>query len=149
MRAVLQRVLNASVEVDGAPVASIGRGLLVLAGLHESDTDTDMEFIAGKILGARIFNDAGGVMNLSVAETGGEVLLVSQFTLYGDLRKGKRPSYSSAMKPDTAREAFARFVELFRSMHEKTCAGVFGADMKVSLVNDGPVTILVDSSRQF
>jgi D-aminoacyl-tRNA deacylase len=149
MRAVLQRVLSAAVEVDGAPVASIGRGLLVLAGLHESDTDQDMEFIAGKILGARIFNDAGGVMNLSVAETDGEVLLVSQFTLYGDLRKGKRPSYSSAMKPEAAREAFARFAGLLKNMHAKTQTGVFGADMKVTLVNDGPVTILVDSSRLF
>jgi D-aminoacyl-tRNA deacylase len=149
MRAVLQRVLNATVEVDGAPVASIGRGLLVLAGLHESDTDQDMEFIAGKILGARVFNDADGVMNLSVADTDGEVLLVSQFTLYGDLRKGKRPSYSSAMKPETAREAFGRFVRLCTRMHAKTQAGVFGADMKVTLVNDGPVTILVDSSRLF
>jgi len=149
MRAVLQRVQSASVEVDGAPVASIGRGLLVLAGLHESDTDRDMEFIAGKIYGARIFNDAEGVMNLSVTETGGEVLLVSQFTLYGDLRKGKRPSYSSAMKPDAARGAFERFVVLCKAIHAKTRAGVFGADMKVTLVNDGPVTILVDSSRLF
>ena len=112
MRAVLQRVLHASVEVDGTAVASIGKGLMVLAGLHESDTERDMEYIAGKILGARIFNDAGGVMNLSVGETGGEILLVSQFTLYGDIRKGKRPSYSSAMKPDAARDAFSRFVEL-------------------------------------
>lgn len=149
MRAVLQRVLNASVEVDGAVVSSIGKGLMVLVGLHESDTERDMEYIAGKILGARIFNDSGGVMNLSVSETGGEVLLVSQFTLYGDIRKGKRPSYSSAMKPDTAREAFSRFVDLFTSMHPATRAGVFGADMKVSLINDGPVTILVDSGKIF
>lgn len=149
MRAVLQRVLSASVEVDGTVVASIGKGLMVLAGLHESDTDRDMDYIAGKIIGARIFDDAAGVMNLSVAETGGEVLLVSQFTLYGDLRKGKRPSYSSAMKPEPAREAFSRFVSKCTSLHPATRAGIFQADMKVSLVNDGPVTILVDSGRQF
>lgn len=149
MRAVLQRVLHASVEVDGTAVAAIGKGLMVLAGLHESDTERDMEYIAGKILGARIFNDAGGVMNLSVGETGGEILLVSQFTLYGDIRKGKRPSYSSAMKPDEARDAFSRFVTLCTTLHPATRAGIFGADMKVSLVNDGPVTILVDSGRLF
>ncbi len=149
MRVVIQRVLQASVQVDGETVASIGRGLLVLAGLHESDTAGDMEYITGKILGVRIFNDAGGVMNLSVTDTGGEILLVSQFTLYGDARKGKRPSYSSAMKPEAAREAFKVFVEQCRSRHEKTKAGIFGADMKVSLVNDGPVTILIDSRGAF
>jgi D-aminoacyl-tRNA deacylase len=149
MRVVIQRVLRASVEVDGETVASIGRGLLVLAGLHESDTARDMEYITAKLLGVRIFNDADGVMNLSVADTGGEVLLVSQFTLYGDARRGKRPSYSSAMKPEAAREAFASFVGQCRSLHEKTKAGVFGADMKVSLINDGPVTILIDSSGVF
>jgi len=149
MRAVIQRVLQASVLVEGETVASIGRGLLVLAGLHESDTVRDMEYIIGKLVGVRIFNDAAGVMNLSVADTGGEILLVSQFTLYGDARRGKRPSYSSAMKPDTARDAFTAFIELCRARHEKTRAGVFGADMKVSLVNDGPVTILLDSARTF
>ncbi len=149
MRAVIQRALQASVQVDGETVASIGRGILVLAGLHESDTREDMEYILNKMLGVRIFNDAGGVMNLSVADTAGEILLVSQFTLYGDARRGKRPSYSSAMKPDVAREIFNEFIELCRSRHEKTKAGVFGADMKVSLVNDGPVTILLDSGRAF
>ncbi|OHD66654.1 MAG: D-tyrosyl-tRNA(Tyr) deacylase [Spirochaetes bacterium RBG_13_51_14] len=149
MRAVIQRVLQASVQVDENPVASIGRGLLILAGFHESDTGNDMEYVAGKILGVRIFDDADGVMNLSVADTGDEILLVPQFTLYGDARKGKRPSYSSAMESDAARAAFAAFFDLCRSMHEKTKAGVFGADMKVSLINDGPVTILIDSSRLF
>ena len=149
MRAVIQRVLEASVQVNGNTAASIGRGILVLAGLHESDTDADMEYIINKILGARIFNDADGVMNLSVADTGGEILLISQFTLYGDMRRGKRPSYSSAMNPDRAREVFAAFVDRCRDHHEKTKTGVFGADMKVSLVNDGPVTILIDSSKLF
>ncbi|TFH42539.1 MAG: D-tyrosyl-tRNA(Tyr) deacylase, partial [Chrysiogenales bacterium] len=119
------------------------------SGLGEEDTRQDMERVTNKILGARIFNDNEGVMNLSVADIGGEVLLVSQFTLYGDLRKGMRPSYSSAMRPDKARAAFGEFVELFRERHPKTMAGVFGADMKVSLVNDGPVTILIDSGRLF
>ncbi len=149
MRAVIQRVLQASVQVDGETVASIGRGLLVLAGLHESDTGQDMDYIIGKVLGVRIFNDAGGVMNLSVADTGGEILLVSQFTLYGDARKGKRPSYSNAMKPEMAREAFDAFVARCRALHERTKSGMFGADMKVSLVNDGPVTTLIDSTRAF
>ncbi|OHD71245.1 MAG: D-tyrosyl-tRNA(Tyr) deacylase [Spirochaetes bacterium RBG_16_49_21] len=149
MRAVIQRVMEASVTVSGKSVASIGRGILVLAGFHESDTDEDREYVINKILGARIFNDAAGIMNLSVTDTGGEILLVPQFTLYGDLRKGKRPSYSAAMKPDSAREAFDSFVDRCRSRYAKTRAGVFGADMKVSLVNSGPVTILLDSSRIF
>ncbi len=149
MRAVIQRVLRASVEVEGKTVASIDRGILVLAGLHESDTEQDMDYIIGKLLGVRIFNDPGGVMNLSVADTGGEILLVSQFTLYGDARKGKRPSYSSAMKPEMARDAFHAFVARCRALHVRTKSGIFGADMKVSLVNDGPVTILIDSARAF
>jgi D-tyrosyl-tRNA(Tyr) deacylase len=149
MRAVIQRVREASVQVDGNTVSSIGRGILVFAGLHETDTGPEMEYVIAKILGARIFNDENGVMNRSVADIGGEVLLISQFTLYGDIRRGKRPSYSSAMSPDRAREAFASFVERCRAQHDKTKAGIFGADMKVSLVNDGPVTILIDSSKLF
>jgi D-aminoacyl-tRNA deacylase len=147
MRAVIQRVIEASVLVDGETVASIKEGLLVLAGLHESDTDEDLEFIINKILGARIFDDAGGVMNLSVADIRGEVLLVSQFTLYGDLRRGKRPSYSHAMKPEFAREVFKTFADRCSALHEKTKTGIFGAEMKVSLVNSGPVTILLDSGK--
>jgi len=149
MRAVIQRVLEASVQVDGNTVSSIGPGILVLAGLHETDTEPDMEYVINKILGARIFNDEDGIMNRSVTDIGGEVLLISQFTLYGDIRRGKRPSYSSAMNPDRAREAFASFVDRCSAQHKKTKAGIFGADMKVSLVNDGPVTIMVDSSKLF
>ncbi|MBN1496345.1 MAG: D-tyrosyl-tRNA(Tyr) deacylase [Spirochaetes bacterium] len=149
MRAVIQRVREASVSVDGDEVASIGRGILVFAGLHESDTEKDLEYILGKIIGARIFDDNAGVMNLSVTDTGGEILLVSQFTLYGDLRRGKRPSYSAAMDPEKARDIFNGFVDRCRSLHERTQSGVFGADMKVSLVNDGPVTILLDSAKMF
>jgi D-tyrosyl-tRNA(Tyr) deacylase len=149
MRAVIQRVLQASVTVDGKSVASIEEGMLVLAGFHEADTDQDMEYVIRKILGVRIFNDAAGVMNLSVEETGGGILLVPQFTLYGDLRKGKRPSYSAAMRPERAVVAFDDFADRCRSRHAKTEAGVFGADMKVALVNSGPVTILLDSSKVF
>jgi D-tyrosyl-tRNA(Tyr) deacylase len=146
MRAVVQRVLEASVQIDGTTVASIGEGILVLAGLHESDTGHDIDYIINKILGARIFDDAHGVMNRSVTDAGGEILLVSQFTLYGDLSRGKRPSYSRAMKPETARDVFNTFVDRCRSRYEKTKSGIFGADMKVYLVNSGPVTILIDSS---
>jgi D-tyrosyl-tRNA(Tyr) deacylase len=149
MRAVIQRVREASVEVAGAPVASINEGILVFVGYHETDDDRDIEYVINKIIGARIFNDAKGVMNLSVADINGSILLVSQFTLYGDLRKGRRPSYSAAMKPEAARETFKTFVERCRSRHEKTETGVFGADMKVSLVNSGPVTILIDSGGLF
>lgn len=149
MRAVIQRVREASVRVGGKEVASIGSGILVLAGLHAADAGQDMEYILNKILGARIFDDADGVMNRSVADTGGEVLLISQFTLYGDMRKGKRPSYSAAMDPGKARDVFSAFVDRCRSLHAKTKSGVFGADMSVSLVNDGPVTILLDSGKLF
>lgn len=149
MRAVIQRVLEVSVRVDGELIASIGRGICVLAGLHDSDTVQDQDYILNKILGARIFDDANGVMNLSVADTGGEILLISQFTLFGDMRRGKRPSYSAAMNPEKARDVFKEFVERCRTLHAGTKSGVFGADMKVSLVNDGPVTILLDSGKLF
>jgi D-tyrosyl-tRNA(Tyr) deacylase len=149
MRAVIQRVREASIRIDGETVASIGAGLLVLAGLHETDADQDLDYVLNKITGARIFDDAAGVMNLSVGDVGGQILLISQFTLYGDLRRGKRPSYSSAMNPERARTVFDDFILRCRSMHAKTKAGVFGADMKVSLINDGPVTILLDSGKLF
>ncbi len=147
MRAVVQRVSRAEVITGGATVASIGAGLLVLAGLHEADTHSDLDFVINKILGVRIFNDSGGIMNLSVSDIRGEVLLVPQFTLYGDVRRGKRPSYSDAMKPDDARLMFDDFVSRFRALHENTGAGIFGADMEVALVNDGPVTIIIDSDH--
>jgi D-aminoacyl-tRNA deacylase len=149
VRAVIQRVREASIRIDGETVASIGAGLLVLAGLHETDTDQDLDYVLNKITGARIFDDAAGVMNLSVGDVGGHILLISQFTLYGDIRRGKRPSYSSAMNPERASEVFNEFIRRCRSMHQKTEAGIFGADMKVSLINDGPVTILLDSSKLF
>jgi len=149
MRAVLQRVLRASIAVEGVPAATIGRGLLVLAGLRESDTDEDLEYIMAKMTGARIFDDDRGVMNRSIEEMGGEILVVPQFTLYGDLRRGRRPSYSDAMKPERARTVFATFMERLKDRYPSVKSGVFGAHMEVSLVNDGPVTILLDSERRF
>jgi len=149
MRAVVQRVERASVEVDGNPVSSIGAGLLALVGFHRDDTNDDCEYIINKILNLRIFEDAGNVMNLSLLECGRELLVVSQFTLYGDARKGRRPSYSSAMPPGAASEFYQKFFELFKSSYDRTQSGTFGADMKVSLVNSGPVTIMLDSSGLF
>lgn len=149
MRAVVQRVLEVGVECNGSTAASIGRGMLVLVGFHRDDSDADCEYIAGKLLGLRIFDDDSGVMNLSLSETGGCLLLVSQFTLYGDARKGRRPSYSEAMAPAVAREMFDRFVAHCRTLHPVVQHGVFGAEMMVSLVNWGPVTILLDSARLF
>ena len=147
MRAVVQRVSSATVRTGGETVASIGTGLLVLAGLHADDTPSDLDYMTNKILGLRIFNDEQGTMNLSVTDIQGEVLLVSQFTLYGDARRGKRPSYSSAMKPDLARPLFEHFVTRFIALHDKTRAGIFGADMEISLVNSGPVTIIIESEH--
>ncbi|HPI15046.1 MAG: D-aminoacyl-tRNA deacylase [Spirochaetota bacterium] len=149
MRAVVQRVLKAGVECDGSAVASIDRGMLALVGFHRDDTDADSEYITGKLLGLRIFDDAAGVMNLNLSEAGGGLLLVSQFTLYGDARKGRRPSYSEAMAPGPAREMFDRFTARCRELHPVVERGLFGAEMMVSLVNWGPVTILLDSARLF
>lgn len=149
MRAVVQRVANASVAVDGQEAARIGRGVLALIGIAGGDTREDMEYIANKCLGLRVFDDEGGVMNLSVQDVGGEVLLVSQFTLYGDARKGRRPSYISAAPPDEAREMFSQCVDVFKHKYGKVQTGVFQAMMDVSLVNDGPVTILLDSKKNF
>ncbi len=149
MRSVVQRVSGASVEVRGVRRASIGAGIVALIGIGKDDSPDDMEYIASKILGLRIFDDENGVMNLSVADTGGEVLLVSQFTLFGDARKGRRPSYSGAMPPEMAILQFDRFVGLFRGKYERVQTGEFGAHMMLDLVNDGPVTILLDSGRIF
>jgi len=149
MRAVLQRVSRASVAVGGKTVSSIGKGMLVLVGFHRDDAESDMEYIARKILSARIFDDVNGVMNLSVGDVSGEILLVSQFTLYGDARKGKRPSYSDAMAPDAAIEFYKLFTDKCRAEYGKVESGVFGAMMDVSLVNSGPVTILLDSAKIF
>ncbi len=149
MRAVVQRVKNASVTVEGNIISSIGVGLLVLIGLSKDDTRRDMEYIADKCLNLRVFEDAEDVMNLSLEDIGGELLLVSQFTLYGDARKGRRPSYMHAAPPDVARDMFAECVEVFRQRWEKIQTGQFQAMMDVALINDGPVTILLDSKKEF
>lgn len=146
MRVIVQRVSAASVVVDGGIVGQIAGGLLVLAGFEESDGDADIAWMAGKIVRLRLFADHDGVMNRSVQETGGEILAVSQFTLYASLRKGNRPSWSRAARGDISQPLFRRFVDkLAAELGRPVATGVFGADMQVSLVNDGPVTLSIDS----
>jgi D-tyrosyl-tRNA(Tyr) deacylase len=146
MRAIVQRVRAAAVAVDGRTVGEIGSGLLVLAGFEASDGPADLEWMAGKIVRTRIFADVNGVMNRSVAEAGGEILAVSQFTLYASLRKGNRPSWSRAARGDVSRPLFEQFVaRLQLELGKPVPTGIFGADMQVSLVNDGPVTLAIDS----
>lgn len=149
MRAVVQRVDRASVTVDNACVGSAKRGLMVLLGVAEGDTDKDLAYMADKITGLRIFEDEAGKMNLSVKDIGGEILLVSQFTLCGDCRKGKRPSFDKAAKPDVANAYYERLVEMCRAQGIHVETGVFRAHMLVELVNNGPVTILLDSAKLF
>ncbi|MGC8550616.1 MAG: D-aminoacyl-tRNA deacylase [Acidobacteriaceae bacterium] len=149
MRAVVQRVSSASVAVGGRVVGEIGPGLLVLLGVSRNDTRADAEYLAEKVAGLRIFEDAAGKMNQSVAEIGGAVLVVSQFTLYGDVRWGKRPSFDDAARPEEARELYEDFVALIRQRGLRCETGEFRAMMSVSLVNEGPVTILLESSKLF
>ena len=146
MRALLQRVSSASVTVDGQIVGQIGRGLLVLLGIHKDDTASDGERIAKKILQARIFEDDAGKMNLCVSDIKGELLIISQFTLYGDLSKGTRPSFSDSMPGEAARAFYADWVTKLRAQCPlKIEEGRFAATMQVSLVNEGPVTLMLDS----
>ncbi len=146
MRVVLQRVSQASVTVEGRVTGAIGRGLLVFAGAAADDTAEDREWLARKVVHLRVFEDDGGVMNRSVADVAGDLLAVSQFTLYASTRKGNRPSWSGAAPPDVARPMFDAFVaELARELGRPVPAGVFGADMQGALVNDRPVTIAIDS----
>ena len=149
MRSVVQRVSRASVEVDGRIVGEIGAGLLVLLGVSKTDTEADAAYLAAKIAGLRIFADGEGKMNRNVADIAGAVLAVSQFTLYGDVRRGKRPSFDAAACPERARELYDSFVAQVRQLGLRCETGVFQATMSVALVNDGPVTILLDSSRLF
>lgn len=146
MRAIIQRVLNASVTVDEKVTGSIGHGLMILLGIEDADTDEDVLKLTTKITNLRIFNDAEGFMNLSVKDAGGELLLVSQFTLFADTKKGNRPSYIRASKPDVAIPMYEKAIASFAAALGKSIkTGIFGADMKVSLVNDGPVTIFIDT----
>lgn len=149
MRAVVQRVQRASVEVAGQVVANIGQGLLVFLGVGEGDTSEDSRYLANKIAHLRIFSDGDGKMNLNVKEAGGSILAVSQFTLYGDCRRGRRPSFSSAAPPELADELYQQFVEDLRAEGLLVETGVFQAHMEVSLVNDGPVTMLLSSGGEF
>jgi D-tyrosyl-tRNA(Tyr) deacylase len=149
MRAVIQRVSRAQVSVGNDIVGKIGPGLLVLLGVAKSDAKQDTEYLAAKILGLRIFEDEHGKMNLSLIETRGSVLAVSQFTLYGDVRKGRRPSFDEAAPPDVARELYEHFVSQIREQGVVCETGKFQAMMQVELINEGPVTILLDSKREF
>lgn len=148
MRAVVQRVLNASVAIGGTVKGEIGKGYLVLLGIEENDTEKDFDYIAEKLLGLRVFEDEAGKMNRSVLDAGGSILLVSQFTLYGDARKGRRPSFIRAARPEKAIPLYEAMIARLRAALPVE-TGEFGADMQVSLVNDGPVTILLDSERTF
>lgn len=149
MRAVLQRVSRAEVTVDGEQVASIGKGYLVLLGVTHSDGESDARYIADKIASLRLFEDEAGKINLGITDIGGEVLLVSQFTLYADCRKGRRPSFTDAAPPEMADRLYQRVAEMLRDAGLPVQTGVFGAHMQVALVNDGPVTILLDSEKRF
>jgi len=149
MRSVIQRVSHAGITINGMLKSSIGPGLLVLIGIEESDGPGDIEWLSKKIVHLRIFDDEDGVMNRSLIETGGELMLVSQFTLFASTKKGNRPSYIRASKPDTAIPVYeAMIVQLENDLGKKVQTGVFGADMKVDLLNDGPVTILMDSKNR-
>lgn len=148
MRVLVQRVKSARVEVDGKISGAIGAGLLVLAGVEEGDGEADLLWLSGKLTRMRIFDDASGVMNLSVVDVGGEILAVSQFTLFASLKKGNRPSWSRAARQEISQPLFERFVrQLERDLGRPVPTGVFGADMQVHLVNDGPVTIAIDSKN--
>ncbi len=149
MRAVVQRVSRAKVTIDGKVTGEIGRGLLVLVGVGANDTRVDADYLADKVIGLRIFEDAGGKMNLSVEEVGRAILAVSQFTLYGDVRRGKRPSFDAAAPPQPARELYEYFVEKIRTAGLRCETGRFQEMMQVELVNEGPVTILLDSAKAF
>ena len=149
MRAVVQRVSRANVVVEEKVVGEIGNGLLVLLGVGVEDTEKDALYLLEKTIGLRVFNDESGTMNLSVVDVKGELLIVSQFTLYGDVRRGKRPSYSGAAAPDKAESLYEYFVAEARQKVAQVATGKFQAMMQVELVNDGPVTILLDSQRAF
>ena len=149
MRAVVQRVKSASVTVDGELVSEIGAGVLVFLGVAHDDTATELEYITNKVANLRIFEDEDGKMNRSLLETGGAALVVSQFTLYGDCRKGRRPSFINAARPEVANALYEQFIAALEQQNIPTHGGTFQAMMDVQLINDGPVTILLDSDKQF
>jgi D-tyrosyl-tRNA(Tyr) deacylase len=147
MRAVIQRVSEAEVMIEGARVARIGKGILALVAVSHKDTEKDLTWMAKKILGLRIFSDSEGKLNLSLQDIGGELLVVSQFTLYGDCRKGRRPSYSDAAPPEEAEKLYGRFVDIVRQDCPGVQTGQFQAMMEVNLSNSGPVTLIIDSHK--
>ena len=147
MRAVLQRVKHAKVTIDGAVSGEIGAGFLILLGVAPEDTPEEALYLAKKCVGLRVFEDENDKMNLALADVGGKILAVSQFTLYADCRKGKRPNFTRAAKGDQARELYEYFVDCCRGLGVETQTGEFGADMKVELLNDGPVTIVLDTDK--
>jgi len=149
MKAVIQRVSKATVKVDGQFTAQIGNGLLIFLGIEDADADEDIEWLSSKIINLRIFNDADGVMNESVLEKKGEIILVSQFTLHASTKKGNRPSYIKASKPEIAIPLYEKMVkQLETDLGKPIGSGIFGADMKVELLNDGPVTIVIDTKNK-
>lgn len=149
MRTVIQRVCNASVSIGGTVKSSIGKGLLILVGVEERDMQTDVEWLCKKIAALRIFDDENGVMNKSIVDLSGEILVVSQFTLHASTKKGNRPSYIKAAKPDISIPLYEAFcIEMGKQIGKEVQTGCFGADMQVALINDGPVTILIDSQNK-
>jgi len=149
MRAVIQRATRASVTIEGNVHASIDEGLLVLLGIEDADSMEDIEWLSGKIVNLRIFNDNVGVMNISIKEMGGDILMISQFTLHASTKKGNRPSYIKASKPDIAIPLYEKMIrQLSTDLGKEIKSGIFGADMKVELLNDGPVTIVIDSKNK-
>jgi D-tyrosyl-tRNA(Tyr) deacylase len=148
MRVVLQRIRRAAVVVEGKTVAEIGKGCLILVGVRNGDTEKDAEYLAEKCYGLRVFEDEQGKMNLALSEVGGSILAVSQFTLYGDCTRGRRPSFTDAAPPEEGERLYEYFVSRLREMGAQVQTGQFGARMQVELVNDGPVTFILDSERE-
>ncbi len=149
MKAVIQRVSQASVTVEGRVISKIDRGLLILLGIGTEDDQNDIDWLASKTANLRIFNDGAGVMNLSLLESGGDAIVVSQFTLLANTKKGNRPSYIAAARPETAIPLYEQFIDRFESLlGKKVGTGIFGADMKIDLRNDGPVTIVIDTKNR-
>ena len=149
MRCVIQRVTEASVTVEGEVIGKIGKGYMILIGVSAEDGDKDVKYMADKVPNLRIFEDEDGKMNRSILDVGGEILAVSQFTLYGDARGGRRPSFSTAAKPEMANELYEKLVEAWRAQGLHVETGRFRAEMQVALINDGPVTLLMDSTKAF
>lgn len=148
MRAVIQRVKHASVTIDGKLFSEIGNGMLVLLGIEDADTQADIDWLCGKLIKLRIFEDGDNAMNLSIDQVGGEFLIVSQFTLFATTKKGNRPGFTKAARPETAIPIYEKFIETLNQAYGKPSkTGVFGADMKVELLNDGPVTIVIDTKK--